>query len=229
MLSSKILTSLSDAEFARLLPLLEPTSLTTGEQIGAADEPAPFCYFPESAIISCHADMQDGKTAEVAMIGKDGATGIQSLLGLRPSIHSLNVNIGGSALRVRRDELTQMFKYSEELRRALLTYVSEYLTQVAQRSACAILHHMEQRLAVWLLMLLDRLESDTIEMTHERIAHHMGVRRAGITEIAGELQHRGIISYTRGHLRVVDRPGLEQIACECYGALSVARPTNTYM
>lgn len=229
MLSNHILTSLTDAEFARLLPLLEPVSLTAGEQLGEAGEAMRFCYFPETAIISCQADMQDGKTAEVAMIGKDGVTGVPAMFGSRPSSHALNVTIGGSALRMRQEEFAQEFKNGEGLRRVLLAYASEYVTQVAQRAACAVLHHMERRLAVWLLMLLDRLESDIIEITHERIAQHMGVRRAGITEIAGELQHRGVISYTRGRLRIINRRGLEQVACECYGALNVAHPTNTYL
>jgi CheB methylesterase/Crp-like helix-turn-helix domain len=102
------------------------------------------------------------------------------------------------------------------------------VTQVAQRAACTVLHRMEQRFAVWLLLLTDRLDADTIETTQERIAHHLGVRRAGVTELAGELQRQGAINYTRGNFRVVNRSLLEMIACECYGAMTDARRESIY-
>jgi hypothetical protein len=109
------------------------------------------------------------------------------------------------------------------LHQILLPYVSEYVTQVGQRAACAILHRMEQRFAVWLLMITDRLDGAAVGTTQERIAQHLGVRRAGITVVARELQFIGAISYRRGQLRVVDRKLLEQVACECYGTLALPR------
>ncbi len=220
MLSNKVLNTLPDPEFARLLPMLEPTSLSAAERLTESGEPPRHVYFPESCVISCHADMQDGKSAEVGMIGKEGVAGLTALLGSRPATQSLKVTVGGSALRMRRAEFERELRESGALRQSLLTYAGDYLLQVSQRSACATLHRMEQRLAVWLLLLSDRLGGDAMEMTHERIAYHLGVRRAGVTEIAGELQRAGIISYTRGSLRVVNREALEAVACECYGALS---------
>lgn len=229
MLTNRILTTLSDADFARLMPLLEPVSLTAGERLAEIGETARFIYFPENSIISYQADMQDGKSAEVAMVGKDGMAGLPSLLNSSSAPHSLNVAVAGSALRVKKEEFERELEHGEGLRQLLLAYAGEYVTQVAQRAACAILHRMEQRLAVWLLLLTARVGSDTIEMTQERIAHHLGVRRAGVTEIAGKLQHQGVISYTRGNLRVVNPQALETVACECYGALTGARQRNTYM
>lgn len=229
MLTNKLLTKLPDAEFERLMPLLEPVSLSAGERLAEAGEQARFIYFPENSVISCHADMQDGKSAEVGMIGFEGVAGLAGLLGARPPAHSLNVSVAGNALRVRKQELARELERGDGLRRSLLAYSAEYLAQVSQRAACSVLHRMEQRLAVWLLLLTDRLDADTIEITQERIAHHLGVRRAGVTAVAGELQRQGAIIYTRGNLRVVNRPLLETIACECYGALTGARQENTYM
>ena len=119
-----------------------------------------------------------------------------------------------------RQELEQEVRRAEALRRSLLGYAGEYLTQVAQRSACGVLHLTRQRFAVWLLMLTDRLGADVIEITQERIAEHLGVRRAGVTVIVAELQDSGIVNSSRGLLRVTDRPALESVACECYAAMS---------
>ncbi|HEU4594247.1 MAG TPA: Crp/Fnr family transcriptional regulator [Pyrinomonadaceae bacterium] len=229
MLTNRLLTGLPDDEFARLMPMLEPVSLSVGERLADAGETTRFIYFPENSIVSCHADMQDGKSTEVGMIGREGVAGLTALLASRPPAHSLNVSVAGSAFRVQRHEFARELERAGGLRQALLAYSAEYLTQVAQRAACSVLHRMEQRLAVWLLLLTDRLDADSIEMTQERIAHHLGVRRAGVTELAGELQRRGAIIYTRGNLRVVNRQLLEIVACECYGALTGASRENTYM
>lgn len=229
MLTNKLLTGLPDAEFARLMPLLEPVSLSTGERLAEAGEPARFVYFPENSVISSHADMQDGKSVEVGMTGREGVAGFTTLLASRLPAHSLNVSVAGSAFRVQRHEFARELERAGGLRQSLMAYSAEYLTQVAQRAACSVLHRMEQRLAVWLLLLTDRLDADTVELTQERIAHHLGVRRAGITALAGELQRQGAIIYTRGNLRVVNRSRLEMVACECYGAMTGASRENTYM
>ena len=220
-LSNKILNRLPDAEFQRLMPLLEPVSLAPGERLAETGEYASFVYFPENSIISCQADMQDGKSAEVGMVGKDGVAGLPALFGSRPSVHSLTVSIGGSALRLRKEVLERELRRGDGLQKTLVPYVSDYVNQVAQRAACAILHRMEQRFAVWLLMITDRLDTNMVETTQERIAQHLGVRRAGVTVVARELQYIGAISYSRGHLRVVNRDLLERVACECYGSLAV--------
>ena len=229
MLSNRILNRLPAADFTQLVPLLEPISLTPGERLAEQGESSPFVYFPENAIISCHADMQDGKSAEVGMVGKDGVAGLPALFGSRAAVHSLTVAISGSALRMRKEMLEQKLKNGKGngLQQILDPYVNNYVTQVAQRAACAILHRMEQRFAVWLLMILDRLDTDLVEITQERIAQHLGVRRAGVTVIAREMQYIGAISYTRGHLRVINRELLQRVACECYAALS-SQPCQSF-
>ena len=226
LLSNRILNQLPDADIERLLPSLEAVSLTAGERLAETGEIAPFVYFPENSIISSQADMQDGRSAEIGMVGRDGVAGLPALVGPRPAIHSLTVAIAGNAMRLRREALDRELSRGNSLQEIIAPYLGEYLTQVAQRAACAILHHIEQRFAVWLLMINDRVDTEVFEITQERIAQHLGVRRAGVTVVAHELQQLRAISYTRGNLRIVDRPLLEKVACECYDAVAVdGRPS----
>jgi CRP-like cAMP-binding protein len=229
MLTNKILTGLRDAEFTHLMPLLQPVSLSAGERLSEAGETMRFIYFPESSVLSCRAEMQDGKCAEVGIIGFEGMTGITAVVGSLPAVHSLNVSVGGSAIRVSRDDFKREILRGDGLQQSLLAYAGEYITQISQRSACAVFHTIEQRLAVWLLLLTDRLKDDVIQITQERISEHLGVRRAGITVAAAAMQDAGAISYRRGNLRVNDRQMIEAIACECYGTLAVGRQQTTYM
>lgn len=230
MLTNKLLSRLRDAEFARLMPLLEPVSLSAGERLSEAGEAARFIYFPESCVISCQAHMEDGKSAEVGIIGFEGVADITALVRSRPAVHTLNVSIAGSALRVKKDEFEREIQRSEDLQQSLLGYAAEYVTQLSQRSACAIFHLVEQRFAVWLLLLTDRTKEGVIQITQERIADHLGVRRAGVTVVALHMQAAGAISYRRGNLRITNREMLEAMACECYGTLAVGRPRQiTYM
>ena len=229
MLTNKILTGLRGAEFTPLMPFLQPVSLSAGERLLEAGEAMRFIYFPESSVLSCRAEMQDGRSAEVGMIGFEGMAGITAVVGSLPAAHSLNVSIGGSALRVSTDDFTRETLRRDGVQQSLLAYASEYITQVSQRSACAVFHTVEQRFAVWLLLLIDRVKDDVIQITQERIAEHLGVRRAGVTVAAAAMQDAGAISYRRGNLRVNDRQMIEAIACECYGTLAVGRQQTTYM
>jgi len=188
-----------------------------------------FIYFPESSVLSCQAEMPDGKSAEVGMIGFEGMAGITAVVGSLPAAHSLNVSVGGSALRVSTDDFKREILRGDGVQHSLFAYAGEYITQVSQRSACAVFHTIEQRFAVWLLLVLDRIEDDVIQITQERIAEHLGVRRAGVTVVAGSMQAAGAISYRRGNLRINDRQMLEAMACECYGTLAVGRQQTTYM
>jgi CRP-like cAMP-binding protein len=229
MLTNKILTGLRDAEFERLMPLLQPVSLYAGERLSEAGERMRFLYFPESAVLSCRAEMQDGKSAEVGIIGFEGMAGITAVAGSLPAMNSLSVSVGGSALRVSTDDFKREILRSNGVQQSLLAYAGEYITQISQRSACAVFHSTEQRLAVWLLLLIDRVKDEVIQITQERIAEHLGVRRAGVTVAAGAMQDAGAISYRRGNLRVNDRQMIEMIACECYRTLAVGRQQTTYM
>ena len=229
MLTNKILTGLRDTEFTHLIPFLQPVSLSTGERLSEAGETMRFIYFPESAVLSCQAEMQDGKSAEVGMIGFEGMAGITAVGGSSPAAHSLNVSVGGSALRVSTEDFKREILRVEGVQQSLLAYAGEYVTQISQRSACAVFHTVEQRFAIWLLLLIDRIADDVIQITQERIAEHLGVRRAGVTVVAAAMQDAGAITYKRGNLRINDRQMIEAIACECYGTLAVGRQQTTYM
>jgi CRP-like cAMP-binding protein len=229
MLTNKILTGLHESEFARLMPLLQPLSLSAGERLSQAEEPERFIYFPEGCVLSCQAEMQDGKSAEIGMIGFEGMSGLTALSGSRPPAHSLNVSVDGSALRVSTDDFKREILHHDGVQQSLLAYASEFVAQISQRSACAVFHTVEQRFAVWLLLVADRIEDGVIQITQERIAEHLGVRRAGVTVVAGAIQDAGAISYRRGNLRITDREMLEAIACECYVSLALNRRQTTYI
>jgi CRP-like cAMP-binding protein len=229
MLTNKILTGLRDTEFTHLIPFLQPVSLSTGERLSEAGETMRFIYFPECSVLSYQANMPDGKSAEVGMIGFEGMAGITALVGSSPAAHSLNVSVAGSALRVSTEDFKREILRVEGVQQSLLAYAGEYVTQISQRSACAVFHTVEQRFAIWLLLLIDRIADDVIQITQERIAEHLGVRRAGVTVVAAAMQDAGAITYKRGNLRINDRQMIEAIACECYGTLAVGRQQTTYM
>jgi CRP-like cAMP-binding protein len=220
---NRILAGLPDAELARLRPLLKPVALAKGQRLSDAGATGRFIYFPESSVISCIAAMEDGKSAEVGMIGFEGVADITSLLGARQPGQTLSVSIAGSALRASKEDFAREIFHGNGLQHAVLQYAAQYVAQVSQRSACAVLHRLEQRFAFWLLLLADRLDGEVIHITHERIAEHLGVRRAGVTVVAANMEAAGAISCSRGRLRVIDRSKLEDRACECYSALAMRR------
>lgn len=216
LLTNRILTGLPGADFARLLPHLEPVELACDENLYFLGDPPEFIYFPENAVVSHLHVLSDGGTIEADIVGRDGLTGLSAVFNTHPPERWTKVTIGGSALRVRSEVLRHEFMLGGGVQQALLTYASARLEQVAQRAVCNGLHSVEQRLCSWLLMLHDRAGDERLPLTHERIARHLGTRRAGITELATTLRARGDISYSRGLIRIVNRQGLESIACECY-------------
>jgi CRP-like cAMP-binding protein len=173
--------------------------------------------------------MQDGKSVEVGMIGREGVAGLNALFGPRHGRQEVSVTVSGNALRARADDLRREIERTAALRQLFEGFAGEYAAHVSQRSACAALHSIEKRFAVWLLLLTERLDTDTVEMTQERIAAHLGVRRAGITVIVGDLQNKGILANSRGSLRVANRAALVEVACECYWSLTgTARQTSLH-
>jgi CRP-like cAMP-binding protein len=218
LLSNKLLGALPGEEFKRLLPALEPVTLAGRDKLDDSGE-AQHVYFPEDAVVSHLVLMEDGSTVEAAMTGREGLVGLAAVLGQNVPSHWVRVTLAGSALRMRAETFRREFAGGETFRRLLLEHAGCHFTQAAQRAACITRHRVEPRLAVWLLMLHDRAGSDVLPLTQEFIARRLGTRRAGITEVAGRFQERGLIAYSRGTLRVLDRPGLEATACECYGVL----------
>ncbi|HKG14024.1 MAG TPA: Crp/Fnr family transcriptional regulator [Pyrinomonadaceae bacterium] len=220
LLTNKILTRLPGEDFARLLPHLEPVELACDENLYFLGDPPDFVYFPENAVVSHLHVLSDGGTIEADMVGREGLTGLSAVFNCDSPDRWTKVTIGGSALRVRAEVMREEFALCGGMQQSILAYASARLAHVAQRAVCNGLHSVEQRCCSWLLMLHDRAGEARLPLTHERIARHLGTRRAGITELATTLRARGHISYSRGLIRVTDRRGLEASACECYGLQS---------
>jgi CRP-like cAMP-binding protein len=223
LLTNRILTGLPGADFARLLPHLEPVEFTCDQNLYCLGDPPEFVYFPESTVVSHLHVLSDGGTIEADMVGREGLTGLSAVFNSDTPERWTKVLIGGSALRARAEVIRQELALCGGVQQSLLAYASARLAHVAQRAVCNGLHSVEQRLCSWLLMLEDRAGDERLTLTHERIARHLGTRRAGITELATSLRARGYISYSRGLIHIVNRRGLEACACECYGVQSRAR------
>lgn len=218
LLANQLLSALPGEEFERLLPVLEPVTLTPREHLSDAAE-ARYVYFPEDAVVSHLVVFEDGMTVETAMTGREGAVGLGAVLAHDAPTHWPRVTLSGGALRLRADLFRQEFASSEPLRRLLLGYAGRHIAQLSQRAACINRHRIENRVAAWLLMLHDRAGTHELPLTQEFIAQRIGARRAGISEIFSTLQAGGLIGHSRGVVRIVDRAGLEAAACECYAVL----------
>jgi len=176
-----------------------------------------FIYFIEEGVASILMNLANGDTIEIGMVGREGMIGVSALLGAKNSAQQVVVQAGGTALRLRAESCKAIFDKSAAFRKIALRFLDSFFNLTAQTAACNSLHVIEQRCARWLLMATERIQSDSIPMTHEFLSSMIGVRRAGVTETAGELQRLGLIRYSRGQFTITDRKGLEAISCECYG------------
>jgi len=204
-------------DLARLRPRLEAVELPFRQVLHAVGEPIDAVWFPETGYSSMLAYLEDGDAAEVGLIGNDGMVGLPVLLGADHDDIEAMVQSPGTALRMNAAAFRAELERIPAFRTLLLRYALVHHGQVARTAACNGRHHIDQRLARWLLMAHDRAEGDEFPMTHEFLSMMLGVRRAGITVSAGQLQKPGYIRYQRGRIEVTDRPGLESVACECYG------------
>lgn len=197
----------------------ERVSLCPHQELYAAGERGgDYVYFPETAVVSHLYNLADGNTIEIAMVGSDGATGIHRLFGSQPANHRAAIIVGGTARRIKTSVLRREFERGGKLQTLLLDYFNAHLAQVSRRVACSSFHLMEKRLCSWLLMLHDRARKNQLRLTHERMAQFLGVHRPSLTRIAKTLSDERLINYTRGKLHILDRRGLEAVACECYSA-----------
>ena len=176
-------------------------------------------YFPTTAIVSLLYVMEDGSSAEIAVVGNEGIVGVALFMGGETTPSRGIVQSAGHAYRLRGRHLKEEFMRAAELQQVLLRYTQALLTQMAQTAVCNRHHSVDQQLCRWLLLSFDRLSSSELVMTQELIANMLGVRREGVTEAAGKLQKAGLIRYNRGHITMVDRLGLEARSCECYAVV----------
>jgi CRP-like cAMP-binding protein len=216
---NKLLAALPEADWQRWLPNLEPVDLPLGEVLYEPGATLSHVYFPTTAIVSLLYVMENGASAEIAVAGNEGIVGISLFMGGESTPSRAVVQSAGQAFRMEAQTLKDEFGQHGPVLHLLLRYTQALITQMAQTAVCNRHHSLDQQLCRWLLLSLDRLQGNQLVMTQELIANMLGVRREGVTEAALKLQKAGFITYARGHIKVLDRSGLEECTCECYAVV----------
>lgn len=217
------LDSLPPGDIAALQPSLDRLSLERNRQLAERGQTIGFVYLPQNTILSVLAVMEDGRAVESRTIGREGGVGLLHALGSRYAYERIIVQVGGECYRLPIEALADHARRSSGLMRCIASHAQATLLQSAQATACNALHAVEQRLCRWLLMTQDRLGgSEVVPLTQEHLAIMLGVQRTTVTAVAGDLQDKGLISYARGSIRILDRGRLERRACECYEVMRAA-------
>jgi CRP-like cAMP-binding protein len=214
-----LLAALADADYQRLLPELELTPMPLGWALYESGGHMNYLYFPTSSLVSLLYVMENGAPAEIAITGNCGLVGIALFMGGETTPSRAVVQSAGHGYRLRASTAKKEFALGSNLQHLALRFTQALITQMAQTAVCNRHHSLDQQLCRWLLLSIDRLAGDELIMTQELIANMLGVRREGVTEAAGQLQDAGLIQYRRGHIKVLDRAGLEQRVCECYAVV----------
>jgi CRP-like cAMP-binding protein len=218
-LANRLLAALPDADLARWLPLLEPVEMPLGGVVYESGRILAHVYFPTTAIVSLLYVMENGASAEIAVVGREGLVGISLFMGGGSTPSRAVVQSAGRGYRLPAAAMHEAFDGAGPVMHLMLRYTQALITQMAQTAVCNRHHALDQQLCRWLLLSLDRLPGDELVMTQELIANMLGVRREGVTECALKLQQAGLIRYVRGRITVLDRPGLERRTCECYAVV----------
>jgi len=216
---NQLLAALPSEALARWRHQLQPVELHLGQVLCESGRPLSHVYFPCTAIVSLLYVTESGQSAEIAVVGNEGVIGIALFMGGETTLNRAVVQSAGVGYRLKAEVIKAEFNLSAPVMHLLLRYTQALITQMAQTAVCNRHHSVDQQLCRWLLMSLDRLQGDDLVMTQELIANMLGVRREGVTQAALKLQHAGLISYARGHVKVLDRPGLQRRSCECYTAV----------
>lgn len=215
-ISNKILAALPRVDLQRLFANLEAVTLTNGQVVCEAGEPIEQVYFPVDCLVSLLTIVDGTSAFAVGLVGREGMVGVASALGAGVSPVRAVVQSQGMALRMKAAFFINAFRQQAALNREVLLYVHALKVQISQTAACNRFHHIETRLARWLLMTRDRLSSDHFYVTHEVLSYMLGVRRVGVTNAAQALKHRSLIDYSRGAIDIIDGPGLQAASCSCY-------------
>ena len=216
--ANQLLAALPSGEWQRWLPQLECVEMPLGQVIYESGTTLSHVYFPTTSIVSLLYVMENGASAEIAVVGNEGIVGISLFMGGESTPSRAVVQSAGHGYRLRAEVIKDEFNRAPVLH-LLLRYTQALITQMAQTAVCNRHHSLDQQLCRWLLLSLDRLRGNELVMTQELIANMLGVRREGVTEAAANLQRSGLIHYRRGHITVVDRKGLEDRTCECYAVV----------
>ena len=219
LIKNQLLAVLPEPELARWLPNLERVEMPLGEVLYEPGSRITHVYFPTTSIVSLLYVMEDGASAEIAVVGNEGIVGISLFMGGESTTSRAVVQSAGQGFRINARLLMLEFTRGGPVLHLLLRYTQALITQMGQTAVCNRHHSLDQQLCRWLLLSLDRLQSSNLVMTQELIANMLGVRREGVTEAAGKLQMAGLIKYQRGHITVLDRAGLERRVCECYAVV----------
>jgi CRP-like cAMP-binding protein len=214
-----LLAALGDAEWQRVASHLQPVSLSLGQVLYVPGGALTHLVFPTTAIVSLLYVMENGASAEIAVVGNEGLVGISLFMGGQSTSSEAVVQAAGAGFRLEARVLMQEFTRGGPVLHLLLRYTQALITQMAQTAACNRHHALDQQMCRWLLLTLDRLHSSEVVMTQDLLSTILGVRRASISEAAGRLQKDGVIRYERGHITVLDRPAIERRACECYAVV----------
>jgi CRP-like cAMP-binding protein len=214
-----LLGALPEATLQRWLPDLERVEMPLGKVLYEPREMIRYIYFPTTAIVSLLYVMEDGASAEIAVVGNEGIVGILLVMGDGATTSRTVVQSGGLGFRMVAQQLKKEFNRSAVVLHLLLRYTQALITQMSQTAACNRHHSLDQQLCRWLLLCLDRLQGNKLEMTQRLIAEMLGVRREGVAEAAHKLQDAGLIHYSRGHITMLDRLELERRSCECYAVV----------
>jgi CRP-like cAMP-binding protein len=216
---NRLLAALPEAEWQRWLPQLELVEMPLGEVLYESGGTLSHVYFPTTAIVSLLYVMENGASAEIAVVGNEGLVGVSLFMGGESTPSRAVVQSAGQGIRLGARSMKNEFNRAGPALHLLLRYTQALITQMAQTAVCNRHHSVDQQLCRWLLLSLDRLAGDELVMTQELIANMLGVRREGVTEAALSLQQAGLIRYARGHITVLDRAGLEKRTCECYAVV----------
>ena len=216
---NRLLAVLPEAECGRLSPHLEWVSLKLGQVLYESGVALQHVYFPTDCIVSLLYVMENGDSAEIAVVGNEGMVGVSLFTGGETTTNRAVVQSAGNAFRLHERFLKEEFKRTGAVQHLLLRYIQALITQMSQTAVCNRHHSVQQQLCRWLLLSIDRLPEDKVSMTQELIANMLGVRREGVTQAASHLQSTGAISYSRGKITVHNRPLLEQKCCECYAVV----------
>ncbi|SRR6266496_2388757 len=220
---NRLLAALPKEEGQRLAAHLEFVPLTLGQVLHEAYEPIRHVYFPINSVVALISPLKDGSMVELGMIGAEGMVGISLLLETDKPFCQAMVQTGDGAMRLKAAQLREELERSGKLRSLLLRYTHVLMAQLAQTSACHRLHDLKERFACWLLMVHDRMQRDELFLTHDFVSQMLGVRRPVVTDTAQSLQKAGLISYSRGHVKILNRRGLEDIACEHYECVDYSK------
>jgi len=220
-IQNKILAALPAKEYARLAPHLTAVELPLGKTLYKTEDRMDHVYFPNSGVVSFVAHMKEGASVEVGLVGSEGMVGFPLVLGDNISPNEAIVQIADGGMRMNASALMEEIDQGGELQGLLLRFSLALFRQVSQTAACNRNHHVGERLARWLLTCHDRVKGDELKLTQEFIAEMLGSRRSGVSEAAMMLQGAELIRYSRGHITILDRQGLEEFACECYAAVKV--------